>query len=744
MSSEAPQAIVDSSDDDEDLKLALALSLQDSQRGSETNPIELQSRQSISNTRELIALDSEDEDEDDDDLDLPHRFSGTGAPTPFDGSDQQDLPEPGHSLFTSPHKAIRHNANGISPKKPVSMSGHVKAESANVKREEQPLLPTTPTKRGILGMNRAAMEAERLARVNKRRASISPPSLQRDHKRRDIRERGLSPEEVGSDLPALKNLISQKSPIDLENIGRKPVSYVTIDDQQGNLKGKHHPKEVRKQGQSSPQNTLSPVAASEITILSNSSRTITGEEDDTTNSSSRGHASVQPEPSPDFVILPTNNLPKSHGRTQPETSPDLVILPAKPSVYTTPKLIGLAFPNGTVLKTWAFGHERSDDIKIEEVLQRSTLKLAVISSFQWDMEWLNSKIDCGKTKLILVMQAKGEAQKAQYREETKEASYLRLCFPPMDPMVNCMHSKLMLLSHKDYLRIVVPTANVTPYDWGETQPRAVMENSVFIIDLPHLPERAKPEDMTDFAKELICFVEAMGLHKEAVQSLYAFDFSATKGLAFVHSIGGAHAGEAWRRTGYCGLGKAVKDLGLATDSELDIDFIASSIGAINHEFLATIYLAAQGDDGMKEYTSRYGDKLRGRHPAASLTTDFLGCLDQRFRVFFPSEDTIVSSTGGKNCAGVICFQAKWWESAKFPRKVMRDCKSKRKGLLMHNKVCSLLCPDFTSAGVAGTRLSEFTGCSHSLPPETVSIRNSHLHGRLTNYGCRSCMFSPGP
>jgi hypothetical protein len=44
----------------------------------------------------------------------------------------------------------------------------------------------------------------------------------------------------------------------------------------------------------------------------------------------------------------------------------------------------------------------------------------------------------------------------------------------MDGQVNCMHSKLMLLFHPEYLRIVVPSANMVPYDWGEQG--GVMEN----------------------------------------------------------------------------------------------------------------------------------------------------------------------------------------------------------------------------------------------------------------------------
>jgi hypothetical protein len=74
---------------------------------------------------------------------------------------------------------------------------------------------------------------------------------------------------------------------------------------------------------------------------------------------------------------------------------------------TTP---GIQFPRGTVKKTWAFLFPRKgDDIKIEEVLQRSNLELALLSAFQWNMEWLFSKVDTSRTRLLLVMQAKDES-----------------------------------------------------------------------------------------------------------------------------------------------------------------------------------------------------------------------------------------------------------------------------------------------------------------------------------------------
>jgi len=43
----------------------------------------------------------------------------------------------------------------------------------------------------------------------------------------------------------------------------------------------------------------------------------------------------------------------------------------------------------------------------------------------------------------------------------------------MEGQINLMHSKLQLLAHPSHLRVAVPTANLVPYDWGET---GVMEN----------------------------------------------------------------------------------------------------------------------------------------------------------------------------------------------------------------------------------------------------------------------------
>ncbi|OKL56771.1 hypothetical protein UA08_07925 [Talaromyces atroroseus] len=330
----------------------------------------------------------------------------------------------------------------------------------------------------------------------------------------------------------------------------------------------------------------------------------------------------------------------------------------------------LRFPKGVIKKTWAFGCARiGDDIKIEEVLQSSDLQLAILSSFQWDMEWLFSKFRTRDTRFMLVMQAKEESTKYQYEEETADMPNIRLCFPPMDGQVNCMHSKLMLLFHPEYLRIVVPSANLVPYDWGEQG--GVMENTVFLIDLPRSSETASTK--TAFYDELVYFLKASTLRDGLIEKLTHFDFKETSRYAFVHTIGGSHIGEAWRRTGHCGLGKAVQSLGLRTHEPINIDFVTSSIGSLTDEFMRSIYLSAQGDDGTTEYTLRTfktfpisttDDNPIQRNTGAE--------WKKHFRVYYPSDQTVSKSKGGYRNAGTICFQEKWFDGPKFPRHVLHD------------------------------------------------------------------------
>lgn len=203
----------------------------------------------------------------------------------------------------------------------------------------------------------------------------------------------------------------------------------------------------------------------------------------------------------------------------------------------------LQYPRGAIKRTFATKFPRSDDITIDELLQASIVNIAVISSFQWDAEWLSRKLSHTKVKQHWVMNARDAETQARWRQEMEECGIpnLRIHFPPMNPAVGNAHSKYMLLVSENKMRIVVSTANMEPVYWGEAlnqwQP-AVLENSVFLIDLPRRADGAvtSVEDLTPFGRELVHFLHAQQLDPLIIKGVLKFDFSETARLAFVHSM----------------------------------------------------------------------------------------------------------------------------------------------------------------------------------------------------------------
>ncbi|KAF2486311.1 tyrosyl-DNA phosphodiesterase I, partial [Neohortaea acidophila] len=270
-------------------------------------------------------------------------------------------------------------------------------------------------------------------------------------------------------------------------------------------------------------------------------------------------------------------------------------------------------------------------------------------------------------------------------------AWLRLCFPPMYQPIHCMHSKLMLLFHPEKLRIAIPSANLLTFDWGET---GVMENSVFIIDLPRLPDggKAEADELPPFAQELLYFLRRQQLDRDVREGLLNFDFSATEGMMFVHTVGGSHFDDEAERTGLSGLAHAVRQLGLESQDGLQVDFAASSIGSLNDDFLKTVHAAARGEDMIaRAETATTTTKPKAdffkpsttttpRPRTAAATQDIRDLL----RIYFPTHNTVTASKAGS--AGTICLNRKWFESEKFPRTCFRDYRSTRTGLLSHNKI----------------------------------------------------------
>ncbi|KAK6004900.1 hypothetical protein QM012_007679 [Aureobasidium pullulans] len=386
---------------------------------------------------------------------------------------------------------------------------------------------------------------------------------------------------------------------------------------------------------------------------------------------------------PEVTMTQTTTAKRQRSISPPPTS-----RPAKKIKEQSGESPALQYPHGIVKKTWAFGHARgNNDIKIEEVLEKSTLRTALLSAFQWETNWIMAKLNLQQTKVIMVMQADNDAVKQQYRQETAYlGKILRLVFPSMEGNINCMHSKLMLLFHPHKLRVVVPSANLTSYDWGE---QGIMENSVFLIDLPRLQDTPNNDasSLPQFGRELLFFLKKKGCEDDIMKGVLSFDFGNTKHLAFVHSVGGFHYGEDMERTGYVGLSTAIRGLhsssqfSICSRSNLQIDYAASSIGALNDDFLTIMHNAARGEDATATPTSISRTAPKPFQSATPTTS-----IRDNFRIYFPTHSTVATSTGGVPSGGTICLRSEWWDRLSFPRECFRDYHSKRSGVLSHNKI----------------------------------------------------------
>lgn len=109
-----------------------------------------------------------------------------------------------------------------------------------------------------------------------------------------------------------------------------------------------------------------------------------------------------------MASLPGNST-GSPGMSQPSLPSATSSLNSNSSASKGVSEAGLPYPQGVVRRTRTVGYaRRDDDITIDEVLQRDTLELAVLSSFQWDEKWLLDKLNLGKTKVLLIAYAEDE------------------------------------------------------------------------------------------------------------------------------------------------------------------------------------------------------------------------------------------------------------------------------------------------------------------------------------------------
>lgn len=371
-------------------------------------------------------------------------------------------------------------------------------------------------------------------------------------------------------------------------------------------------------------------------------------------------------------------------------APPFAVTKAEPVKESTSSSM-LRFADGEIRTTHVRMVPRQPtDITIEEIFDKDNLQDCVLSAFQWDIPWVLRKLGIGRTKLWFVMHAR-----ANEREHTEGVistiPNAKCIFPSVYGIINCMHSKLQLLFFDHFLRVVVPSANLVPYDWGET---SAMENMVFIQDFLWV-EKAP---VSPFFTELCRFCRSANYPPALLTKIAQYDMSTAK-AQFVHSVGGAHT-KSWDETGLTSLARAVNALAPSLkDQTPQVDIITSSCGSLSDDFCGALYQACTG------YPDLYNDFHRSRTDK-NHTPRGVADYKQHMRVYFPSRDTVINSLGGRESGGTVCFNPAYWKKDGFPRAIIKSLESVKPRTLMHSKAIYIRSPECNLMYMGSANMSE--------------------------------------
>lgn len=404
-------------------------------------------------------------------------------------------------------------------------------------------------------------------------------------------------------------------------------------------------------------------------------------------------------------------------------------------------LPSLEYREGQVLLTKASAQEQAlHHVSLEEILDRNNLRRAVLSAFQIDLEWILQKLNLGKTAIHIAFHAKDVSAVEHWTQGCKLLPKVFPIFPPMANGVNCMHSKLQLLFFDQYVRLVLPSANLVSYDWGEG---GTMENVLYIQDFP-LKEVKRVPDVRDadtedesesdpegqqgkspagrrpstFLKDLIYFLKRSQYPQRIIDDLHSYDWSMTDGIKFIGTIGGENLGTAQiNMTGIVRLANVVKSISPIPDlGNVKVDFITASLGNLNRNFVTTLLRACTGTPLNVQPNTNLSD------------TKYEAAIND-FKIHFPTKQAVHSSRAGS--AGTICFQHKYFSSPQFPRASLIQHLAVRPRLLSHCKI--MLCRSKTKENEGWAYIGS-ANCSASAWGEKIVKDRARKTDKMT---CRN-------
>ena len=149
--------------------------------------------------------------------------------------------------------------------------------------------------------------------------------------------------------------------------------------------------------------------------------------------------------------------------------------------------------------------ELKDDSKIENIKNKIRASSALFSTFIYDGEFIEPFINKFKLPSIIIRHEEGH----KYNSMDEYGNYIKFIFPKISNVLSWgkFHSKLILLKFPNFLRIIVPSANLTECDWY------YWGQIIWFQDFPLINnEELNEEKSEDFRKYLKNFMNTFMPH----------------------------------------------------------------------------------------------------------------------------------------------------------------------------------------------------------------------------------------
>ncbi|KAI8984565.1 tyrosyl-DNA phosphodiesterase-domain-containing protein [Mycotypha africana] len=328
--------------------------------------------------------------------------------------------------------------------------------------------------------------------------------------------------------------------------------------------------------------------------------------------------------------------------------------------------------DGTIKLTYVKGFTGPDYVRFEDIIQKKSLKKAMISAFVHSMDYIEQHFPAD-INICIVTHGRPQPSIILIHPQAlrKQIAPNRIIiYPPLtNEKFGCFHIKLMLLFHENSLRVVIGSANLVDYDYED------LENVIFMQDFPKLNEpHASFSSMPEFAREIAELLDQMTVPVSVKEAILHYDFSRAK-AQIIASISGTFEGiNEYQKYGHIRLAKAVQSLtgGIVNKENLPhVEMQTSSLGSMSVFYLQELF---QSFCGLLPYRANNANtKL--------LKKDEMPPVD----IIYPTLDTVNDSRLGAPGASTICLSRDAWNKPSFPKQLMHDAISVRPGTLMHSK-----------------------------------------------------------